>query len=194
VRERTGPSPAVGPRSAVEAIAAPPAAVRNQRLQETPRRILVALALLGVLAIATYLVAFRSNRRHLVVAVLPIRVAAQDSSLANLADEATNELITNLAQVSTLRVINTPTMFPYRDSTPQDVARLRGADAVVVSRMRSRGDSLHATAQVVLAESDRAVWAGSFDGTREEVFRMLRGVARAVTEQVRARTSARERV
>jgi len=74
------------------------------------------------------------------------------------------------------------------------VARLRGADAVVVSRMRSQGDSLHATAQVVLAESDRAVWAGSFDGTREEVFRMLRDVARAVTEQVRARTSARERV
>ncbi|MGH7612867.1 MAG: tetratricopeptide repeat protein [Gemmatimonadales bacterium] len=201
VRDRTVSAQGLSLPSAAEASsqtapvtrASPPAAVRDEVPRGTPRRVLLSLALLGVLAVGTYLVAFNVRSRHLVVAVLPIGIFAQDSTLAGLADEATNELITELAQVNALKVINTQTMLRYRDSTPQDVARMRGADAVVVSRMRPQGDSIHMTVQVVLAESDRAAWAGSFDGTRSDVFRMLRDVARTVTEQVRAHTSAEER-
>lgn len=166
-------------------------AVRHEAPQETPRRILMSLALLGVLVVAAYLVAFSTRSRHLVVAVLPIRNVGQDSTLQGLVDELTNELITDLAQVRALRVINTQTMMRYRDSTPQQVARDRAADAVVVSRMGRQGDSIHMTAQLVLTESDRAVWAGSFDGSQRAVLRIQRDVARAVSEQLRARPTER---
>ncbi|HEY6158654.1 MAG TPA: BTAD domain-containing putative transcriptional regulator [Gemmatimonadales bacterium] len=159
----------------------------------TPRRILLSLALLGVCVVGGYLVALRGRGRHVVVAVLPIRSVGGDSTLDGVADELTDQLITDLAQVHALKVINTRTMMRYRDSTPQQVVRARGADAVIVSRMRARGDSVHVTAQLVLAESDQAVWAGSFDGRRREVLQVQRDIARAVTEQVTAHTSAQER-
>jgi DNA-binding SARP family transcriptional activator/TolB-like protein/Tfp pilus assembly protein PilF len=200
VRDRTVPVPGLlttveqapsrSPAATPDASSVP---LGHDAARGTPRRVLVSLAVMGLLAIGTYLVAFSARSQQLVVAVLPIHVLAQDSTLAGLADEATNELITDLAQVHALRVINTQTMMRYRDSTPQEVARERGANAVVVTRMRPQGDSVHVTAQVVFAESDQAVWAGTFDGSRGDVFRMQRDVARAVTEQVRARTSAKER-
>jgi DNA-binding SARP family transcriptional activator/TolB-like protein/Tfp pilus assembly protein PilF len=172
---------------------APATAVPRVAQYGTPRRILLSLALLGVCVVGGYLVAFSGRGRHVVVAVLPIRSVGGDSTLDVLADELTDQLITDLAQVRALKVINTQTMMRYRDSTPQQVVRARGVDAVIVSRMRPRGDSVHVTAQVVLAASDQAVWAGSFDGRRREVLQVQRDIARAVTEQVRAHTSARER-
>jgi eukaryotic-like serine/threonine-protein kinase len=160
----------------------------------------VAFALVGTLAVlaAGYALSIRrgttSGRgRHVVVAVLPIQSIGGDSTLDGVADELTDQLITDLAQVHALKVINTQTMMRYRDSTPQQVVRARGADAVIVSRMRPRGDSVHVTAQLVLAASDQAVWAGSFDGRRREVLQVQRDIARAVTEQVSAHTSAQER-
>lgn len=182
------PSPPSTPIRAVPALT-----ISRPPTRQTPHRVLVSLALLGVLTVGAYLVAFSARSRHLVVAVLPIRSLGQDSTLTSLADELTNELITDLAQVRALKLINTQTMLRYRDSTPQEVARARGVSAVVVSRMRPQGDSVHMTAQVVLGESDQAIWAGSFEGSRSDVFRMQRDVARAVTEQVRAHTSAGER-
>jgi DNA-binding SARP family transcriptional activator/TolB-like protein/Tfp pilus assembly protein PilF len=205
VRDRTLPVPALTTTTVAaspEAVltqtspvtgAAPPTSVSWDVLHRTPPRILVSLALLGVLVVAAYLVAFSTRSRHRVVAVLPIRSVGLDSTLAGLVDELTNELITDLAQARALRVINTQTMMRYRDSTPQEVARARGADAVVVSRVRPQGDSVHMTAQVVLAESDQAVWAGTFDGRRSELLRIQRDVARTVIEQLRAHTSAKER-
>jgi DNA-binding SARP family transcriptional activator/TolB-like protein/Tfp pilus assembly protein PilF len=157
----------------------------------TPRRVLIALALMGVLSASLYLVAFRRTQ-HRVVAVLPVRIA--DSTDVGLADEVTDELITDLAQVSALRVINTSTMMHYRDSTPQQVARTQGVDAVVVATLRPRGDSIRLTAQLVLTGLDQAIWAESFDGDRGELFRIQRDVARQVAEHATTHVTARERL
>src|SRR5258706_201761 len=59
--------------------------------------------------------------------------------------------------------------------------------------MRPQGDSIHVTAQLVLAVSDQTTWAGSFEGSRNELLRMQHDIARNVVEQVRARMSADER-
>src|SRR5512143_2558754 len=162
--------------------AAPPA----RPVTVVPQRLLVALALLGLLLLSVYLVAFSTRGRHLVVAVLPIRGLPGDSA-GGLADELTDELIADLSQVQTLRMINTSTMLKYRDSTPQDVMRARPVNWVVVATMRPRGDSIRLTAEVVPAGSDEAAWTGIFDGNRNELFRMRREVARQVAERLKGK-------
>ncbi|HMA40765.1 MAG TPA: hypothetical protein VKP10_11845, partial [Gemmatimonadales bacterium] len=121
------------------------------------------------------------------VAVLPVRGIPGDSAARVLADELTDELIADLAQVRTLRMINTSTMQRYRDSTPQDVMRARRVSWVVLTTIRPRGDSIRLTAEVVPAGSDEAAWTGVFDCSRNELFRMRREVARQIAEQLRGK-------
>src|SRR5512143_2305740 len=169
------------------AVPDPTAAVPPARpVTVVPQRLLVTLALLGLLLLSVYLVAFSTRGRHLVVAVLPIRGLPGDSA-GGLADELTDELIADLSQVQTLRMINTSTMLKYRDSTPQDVMRARPVNWVVVATMRPRGDSIRLTAEVVPAGSDEAAWTGIFDGNRNELFRMRREVARQVAERLKGK-------
>jgi DNA-binding SARP family transcriptional activator/TolB-like protein/Tfp pilus assembly protein PilF len=172
------------------AVPDPTAAIPPARpVTVVPQRLLVALALLGLLLLSVYLVAFSTRGRHLVVAVLPIRGLPGDSA-GGLADELTDELIADLSQVQTLRMINTSTMLKYRDSTPQDVMRARRVNWVVVATMRPRGDSIRLTAEVVPAGSDEAAWTGIFDGSRNELFRMRRDVARRIAERLKGKAGA----
>jgi DNA-binding SARP family transcriptional activator/TolB-like protein len=193
VRERTNANaPGVPePSRVVSAAAASQQQLAAPVRRGTSQRALVALALVGVISVSLYLIAFRPSKPP-VVAVLPVRTV--DSTDEGLADEATDELITNLARVSALQVINTSTMMHYRDSTPQQLARARRVDAVLVAALRPRGDSIRLTTQLVLIGSDQAVWAESFDGSRGDLIRMQRDVARQVAERVTKGITARERV
>lgn len=175
------PAPAMAPPDDTSTAPAPPPVPR------IPQKVLVPLALLGLLLLSVYLVAFSTRNRHLVVAVLPVRGIPGDSAARVLADELTDELIADLAQVRTLRMINTSTMQRYRDSTPQDVMRARRVSWVVLTTIRPRGDSIRLTAEVVPAGSDEAAWTGVFDCSRNELFRMRREVARQIAEQLRGK-------
>src|SRR5512143_2868936 len=177
-------SPPPVPAAVPDPIAAAPPA---RPVTVVPQRLLVTLALLGLLLLSVYLVAFSTRGRHLVVAVLPIRGIPGASAARVLADELTDELIADLAQVRTLRMINTSTMQRYRDSTPQDVMRARRVSWVVLTTIRPRGDSIRLTAEVVPAGSDEAAWTGVFDCSRNELFRMRREVARQIAEQLRGK-------
>ena len=184
----TAPLPGVeSPPRVPAAVPDPTAAIPPARpVTVVPQRLLLALALFGLLLLSVYLVAFSTRGRHLVVAVLPIRGLPGDSA-GGLADELTDELIADLSQVQTLRMINTSTMLKYRDSTPQDVMRARRVTWVVVATMRPRGDSIRLTVEVVPAGSDEAAWTGIFDGNRSELFRMRREVARQVAERLKGK-------
>ena len=203
VRERTStvavPPPARtahGPLLSVESPTPAPTASPDQTLPvpparevtRIPQRLLVPLALFGLLLLSVYLVAFSSRDRHVVVAVLPVRGLPGDSG--GLAEELTDELIADLAQIPTLRMINTSTMLKYRDSTPQEVMRARRVNWVVVATMRPRGDSIRLTAEVVPTGSDVAAWSGMFDGRRDDLFRMRREVARQVAERLKGNQTA----
>jgi len=181
---------------------APPAGVVRTVRARHPRsqRALVALAGVGVLAIAGYLVAFQVGALGLratkpsSVAVIPIENLAADTSQVYVAEGMTDELITNLTQIGELRVINRRTMMAYAkaDKTPAQIARELGVDAVVTGTLQSLGDTVHLTAQVTLAGENQALWAESYEGTRGDLLRLQRQVALAVGQQLRGRLTAAE--
>ena len=166
-----------------------------------PRALLVAMVLLaaGILSIAGYrLLASRSPRHELpalTLAVLPIRDLTPDTAQATLAEAATDELITDLAQIGALRVINRRTMMQYRDSTgPTDrIAERLGANALILGTLQRSGDSVALRAQLVMAGDTRIVWAGTYAGDRSELFAWLQQVAREVAGRVRVELTASER-
>src|SRR5438046_2911125 len=156
------------------------------------RRALVYLAIGGVVALIGYLAAFANRRppfdpERATVVVLPLEDLSGDSTQSCLASGLTEQLITDLAQGGALRVINRRTMMAYRDpaKTIQDIARTLHADAIVSGTVQRLGDTVYMTAHLVLANQDRTIWAQSYEGTRGDLLRMQREVARAVTRQLR---------
>jgi len=175
---------AVGPSVAPAETVAGPA-------RRAPRT-LVYLAIGGVVALIGYQAAFANRRppfdpERATVVVLPLEDLSGDSTPSYLASGVTEQLITDLAQGGALRVINRRTMMAYRDSakTDQEIARTLHADAVVSGTVQRLGDTVYMTAQLVLAKQGRTLWAQSFEGTRGDLLRMQREVARAVTRQLR---------
>src|SRR5881628_3269115 len=121
------------------------------------------------------------------VVVLPLEDLSGDSTPSYLASGVTEQLITDLAQGGALRVINRRTMMAYRDPTKtvQDIARTLNADAIVSGTVQRLGDTVYMTAHLVVAIQDRTIWAQSYEGTRGDLLRMQREVARAVTRRLR---------
>jgi TolB-like protein len=118
---------------------------------------------------------------------MPLEDLNADTSMAYVADGITDQLITDLAQGGVLQVINRRTMMAYRGSgkTPREIASALHTDAVVSGTIQVFGDTVHMTAQLVLARDDRAIWAQTFEGSRGDLLRMQREAARALTRQMK---------
>jgi eukaryotic-like serine/threonine-protein kinase len=163
-------------------------------------RLLAALAAAAALGAGGYLLALRPWRGGAAagsaasVAVLPIEDLGADTSQAYVSEGLTDELITNLAQIKGLRVINRRTMQIYGKSgkTPKEIAHELGVDAVVTGTMQRLSDSVHLTAQVTPAGTDRALWARSYQGSRGDLLRFQREIAWAVGERLRGERAGRE--
>jgi DNA-binding SARP family transcriptional activator/TolB-like protein/Tfp pilus assembly protein PilF len=121
------------------------------------------------------------------VAVIPLEDLSGDTSRTYVADGLTDQLITDLAQLGTLRVINRRTMMTYRGSrkTPADVARELNAGVVLFGSLQALGDTMRMTVQLVASGDDQSAWAQTFEGTRGDLLRMQREAARAAANRIR---------
>lgn len=136
----------------------------------------------------------RPSAPVMTVAVLPVRDLTGDTAAAVLSEALTDELITRLAQLPTLRVINRRTMMQYRDSTgpPEAVARGLGAGAVVLTTLQRSGDSVELRAQLVLGRDATIAWAGGFSGRRHQAYTWVREAALAVGAKAGVRLTSGE--
>ena len=88
----------------------------------------------------------------------------------------TDELITNLAQISALRVISRTSVMQYkgvRKPLPQ-IARELNVDAVVEGTVLRSGKQVRITAQLIRAPADKHLWAESYEGNCETPWRCRR--------------------
>jgi TolB-like protein/DNA-binding winged helix-turn-helix (wHTH) protein len=128
------------------------------------------------------------------LAVLPFVNLSGDSSQDYFADGMTDELITDVAQISALRVISHTSVMQYEHThkpLPQ-IARELGVDAVVEGTVLRAGDEVRISAQLVDARDDRHVWAQSYERNFSQLLALQNEVSRAIAEQVRAKITPAE--
>ena len=100
------------------------------------------------------------------LAVLPLENLSSDASQDYFSDGMTDELITELGQISELRVISRTSVMTYkgaRKPLPQ-IARELNVDAVVEGTVLRSGNQVRITAQLILAAADKHLWAQSYEG------------------------------
>jgi TolB-like protein/class 3 adenylate cyclase len=162
------------------------------------------VALAGVGAIAVAALAYVAVTRHAPapnsvtplgsgphvirsIAVLPLDNYSGDPKQEYFADGMTDELTTDLATISQLRVISRGSVMQFkgehRPPTPQ-IARLLNVDAVVEGSVLRVGDKVRITAQLIDAPADKHMWAKSYERDSRDVLALQDELASAIAREI----------
>ena len=98
----------------------------------------------------------------------------------------TDEIINQLAQVESLKVISRTSVLALRGSklTLPQIAETLGVRHIVEGSVRRQGTRVRVTAELIEAASDAHLWAGSFEGNLADSFRVQEEIARKVSGQL----------
>ncbi len=120
------------------------------------------------------------------IAVLPLQNLSGDPNQEYFADGMTDALITELAQISFLRVISRTSAMHYKGSHQllSEIAKELNVDAVVEGSVIRSGNHVRITAQLVEARSDRHLWAKAYDRDIREVVSLQQDVADSIVSEI----------
>jgi TolB-like protein/Flp pilus assembly protein TadD len=112
------------------------------------------------------------------------------------ADGMTDELLTELGQINSLRVISRTSVMRYKGvhKPLPEIARELNVDGIVEGTVLKQGDEVRVTAQLVYAPSDRHLWAQSYRGDLRQMLALQSDVANAIATQIRLELRPHERV
>ena len=128
------------------------------------------------------------------LAVLPLDNLSGDASQEYFADGMTEELITDLGKISTLRVISRTSAMMYKKTRKPlaEIARELNVESVVEGSVLRSGDHVRISAQLIEAPADRHLWAESFEGDIRDTLALQSSVARTIAGQIRATLDGQE--
>ena len=128
------------------------------------------------------------------IAVLPLKNLSGNPTDDYFADGMTDELITNLAKISALRVSSYTSVSKYKASSKPlpEVARELQVDAIVEGAVLRSGDQIRITAQLIYAPRDQHLWAEEYQRYMRDVLYLQREVARDIAQQVRVTLTPNE--
>ena len=121
------------------------------------------------------------------LAVLPLDNYSGDATQDYFAEGMTDELTSDLANLSGLRVISRGSTMQFagknRPPTPE-IAKKLDVDAVVEGSVIRSGDKVRITAQLIDARSDKHLWAKSFERSSKDVLALQDELASAIANEI----------
>ena len=128
------------------------------------------------------------------IAVLPLDNLSGDPSEEFFADGMTDQLITDLAKVGSLRVISRTSVMRYKGTRKglPEIARELNVDAIVEGSVIRSGQRVRVTAQLLQGPTDQHLWAETYDSDRGDVLKLQGEVADAIAQQVRAQLTPQQ--
>src|SRR5262245_11611487 len=128
------------------------------------------------------------------LAVLPLDNFSRDPEQEYFADGMTEELIANLAKISSLRVISRTSVMRYKGARKPlpEIARELNVDAVVEGSVRREGERVRITAQLIHGPTERHLWTESYERDLRQVLALQSEVALAIANEVKVRLSPDE--
>jgi TolB-like protein len=129
------------------------------------------------------------------LAVLPLDNLSGDSQQEYFADGMTEELITNLAKISALKVICRTSVMQYKGTKKPllQIAKELNVDALIEGSVQREGGQVRITAQLIQAATDQHLWAESYQRDLRSVLALQGEIAGAIADKVRAAVTPTER-
>ena len=128
------------------------------------------------------------------IAVLPLENLSRDPEQEYFADGMTDELITNLSKIASLKVISRTSVMQYKGAKKplREIAQALGVDGVIEGSVFRAGDRVRITAQLIHAATDRHLWAESYERDLSDVMALQGEVSRAIAGEVKAALTPQE--
>ena len=120
------------------------------------------------------------------MAVLPFDNLNGDAADEYFSEGITDEIIGQLAQVESLKVISRTSVMALKGTslTLPQIAETLGVRHIVEGAVRRQGDRVRVTAELIEAATDAHLWAASFEGNLADSFRVQEEIARKVSQQL----------
>jgi TolB-like protein/DNA-binding winged helix-turn-helix (wHTH) protein len=176
--------------AATEVTAAPAGEKINQRpTSRLAFGLLVVMVLSGLGAVYLYWTQSSHTSTAPVhsLAVLPLENLSHDPEQEYFADGMTDDLITHLAKLSSLRVISRTSVMRFKGTRKPlgEIARELNVDAVVEGTVMRSADHVRITAQVVRANPEQHLWAESYDRPLGDAVVLQGELAREISRAIR---------
>jgi TolB-like protein/Tfp pilus assembly protein PilF len=120
------------------------------------------------------------------LAVLPLDNHSGDPAQDYFSDGMTEELISALSKISSLRVISRTSVMRYkgtRKSLPAIAKELR-VDAVVEGSVARSDQKIRITAQLIHAPEDRHLWSGRYERELRDILQLQAEIAEDIASQI----------
>lgn len=106
------------------------------------------------------------------IAVLPFEDLSEKADQGYLADGVSEEILNLLAQVPGLNVAARTSSFAFRDSREdiREIGRLLNVRTVLEGSVRTSGDQIRLTAQLINVEDGYHIWSKVFDNELVDIF------------------------
>jgi TolB-like protein/DNA-binding winged helix-turn-helix (wHTH) protein/tetratricopeptide (TPR) repeat protein len=159
---------------------------RGRILKIAGTLLLAAIALLATPRSRHWLMGRAGNQPIQSLAVLPFQNLSGDSSKDYFADGFTDELTTDLAEQTKIRVVSRSSVLRYKGSqkTLPEIAKELKVDAIVEGSVSLSEQRVRITAQLIEAASDRHLWAHSYERDRKDLFSVQGEVAATITNLI----------
>jgi TolB-like protein len=150
---------------------------------------------MSVLGLYRYLIrptAGSDERRS--IAVLPFVNSTGDSNQEYLADGITENVINNLSELSSLRVIGRSSVFRYkgRDVQPAEVARELGVEALITGDIKQIGNERIININLIDPKDGSQVWGRQFERSSLDVVETPNEITQAVVQRLSLKLNAEE--
>ncbi len=122
------------------------------------------------------------------LAVLPLANLSNDPNQEYLSDGMTDALITDLAQIDSMKVISRTSSMQYKQTKKSlpEIARELNVDGIIEGTVQRSGDRVRITAQLIYGPSDRHMWANSYERDMRDIFALERDVTEDIARQIQA--------
>jgi len=129
------------------------------------------------------------------LAVLPLENLTGDPSQEYFADGMTDALITDLAQIGSVRVISRTSIARYKGVRKplSEIARELDVDAIVEGTVTRSGGRVRVTSQLIDGARDRHLWARSYERDLDDVVSLQAEIAQAIAGEVRMVVTSEQR-
>jgi serine/threonine-protein kinase len=184
-------------------------AARLQRCSPEARsvrrtRAALAVATAIVFGVSTLFLAYRSRVENAAsnpaadksIAVLPFENLSPDPENVYFADGMQDEILTRLASLADLKVINRTSVMQYESRAARDLNKIGhqlGVARVVEGSVQRAGNRVRVNAQLIDVSTNRTLWGQTYDRDVADVFAIQSEIATSIARQLQASLSAREK-
>jgi TolB-like protein len=128
------------------------------------------------------------------VAVLPFINLSPDPENDYFADGITEDVIAHLSKIGALKVISRASVMPFkqRQQSMNEIGKTLGATTLLDGSIRRIGDRVRIVAKLIDVQTDRHLWAETYDRQLTDIFSIQTDVALHIASALKAELSRDE--